>query len=644
MHAPNRNYLWTYTFVDELARCGLQAVVIAPGSRSTPLTMAFAQHPAIRVYSHIDERGAAFMALGLALASDAPVAVVCSSGTAAANFFPAIVEAHYAHVPLLVLTADRPHELRDSGANQTVDQVKLYGDHVLWSVDVALPEANPPDVAIRNLRTLADRAYALADGLPKGAVHLNFPFRKPLEPIAVEGEGWEVEWWGEPDGKFVNLLSTAPPSTINLPVPNTTPFTWITRGFVVDPAGAVEIVAANIRASKRGLIICGPRSPSGDFPGAVEALAMTTGYVLLADSLSGIRYAKHWQMGFGGYEWFIRNAHEWGDPDLVIHFGAMPISQALNDYLNKIEPRDRIVVTDDGTWTDSNHLPSVNLLVDPTTLCKTLAQRTDLRELGDQVWWDRFADAESLLTTDDWLLSQAADGEFSDVEAVMQTAKAIPTGSPIFIANSLAVRHLDQFAIWGGGDHRVYCNRGASGIDGTISSALGIAAGQPYEFPVANTIEYMEYFERVRNWYNSDDKKRKPTVLIIGDLAFYHDMNALLAAKRNGIKNLVIVLLNNNGGAIFSRLPINQPQFEPYFTELFTTPHGMTFEHTAAQFGWAYARTDEREPFREAFAAALASGEPTIIEVVTDAQEDARRRKEIMDKVAEALKNLNHEE
>jgi 2-succinyl-5-enolpyruvyl-6-hydroxy-3-cyclohexene-1-carboxylate synthase len=425
-----------------------------------------------------------------------------------------------------------------------------------------------------------------------------------------------VEWWGEPDERFVDLLIAAPPSTINLPVPNTIPFTSIRRGFMMDPAGAVEIVAANIRASKRGLIICGPRSPSGDFPSAVEALAMTTGYVLLADSLSGIRYAKHWQMGFAGYEWFIRNAHQWGDPDLVIHFGAMPISQALNDYLNKIKPRERIVVTDDGTWTDFNHLPSVNLFVEPTTLCQTLANRADLREQGDQVWWDKFADAESLLTTDAWLEAEAGQGQFFDAEALMLAVASTPIGSPLFIANSLPVRHLDQFAIWGGHDHRVFCNRGASGIDGTISSAFGVAAAEP----------------------------TKPTILIIGDLAFYHDMNALLAAKRNGIKNLVIVLLNNNGGAIFSRLPINQPQFEPYFTELFTTPHGMTFEHTAAQFGWAYARTDEREPFREAFAAALASGEPTIIEVVTDAQEDARRRKEIMDKVAEALKNLNHEE
>jgi 2-succinyl-5-enolpyruvyl-6-hydroxy-3-cyclohexene-1-carboxylate synthase len=181
--APNRNTLYAQTFVDALVRAGLKAVCIAPGSRSTPLTLAFAMNEDVQVYSHLDERSCAFFALGLAMASRKPVAMVCTSGTAAANFFPAIIEANMSRVPLLVLTADRPHELRHSGANQTIDQVKLYGDHVLWSVDMALPEENPPAVAIRNVQTMAARAYATANGhmewRRKGVVHLNFPFRKP---------------------------------------------------------------------------------------------------------------------------------------------------------------------------------------------------------------------------------------------------------------------------------------------------------------------------------------------------------------------------------------------------------------------------------------------------------------------------------
>ena len=165
---------------------GLKAVCIAPGSRSTPLTLAFAQHPDITVYPHLDERSAAFFALGIALKTDQPVALVCTSGSATANFFPAIIEAHESQVPLIILTGDRPPELRDSGANQTIDQVKLYGSYALWSVDLALPEADPDPLLIRYLRTTAARAYATANGIRKGVVHLNMPFRKPLEPTLVE--------------------------------------------------------------------------------------------------------------------------------------------------------------------------------------------------------------------------------------------------------------------------------------------------------------------------------------------------------------------------------------------------------------------------------------------------------------------------
>ncbi len=200
----NRNTLWANIFVDELSRAGLQAVCIAPGSRSTPLTLAFAQHGGIKIYTHLDERSAGFFALGLALASDAPVALLCTSGTAAANFFPAIIEAHMSRVPLIVITADRPPELRHSGANQTIDQVKMYGDQVLWSVDVGLPEANPPAIAIRNLRTLAARAYAKANGIRKGVVHINMPFRKPLEPVDVEGDAVEVPAGAEARGHGVH--------------------------------------------------------------------------------------------------------------------------------------------------------------------------------------------------------------------------------------------------------------------------------------------------------------------------------------------------------------------------------------------------------------------------------------------------------
>jgi 2-succinyl-5-enolpyruvyl-6-hydroxy-3-cyclohexene-1-carboxylate synthase len=651
IHAPNRNYVWTYTFVQALADAGLRNVVIAPGSRSTPLTMAFARHPDIRVYSHIDERGAAFMALGLALAQDAPSAVVCSSGTAAANFFPAIVEAHYAHVPLLVLTADRPHELRESGANQTVDQVKLYGDHVLWSVDVALPEANPPDVALRNLRSLAARAFALADGMPKGAVHLNFPFRKPLEPTEVAGEGRELVWGTSPQPLSVDGegLSEAGEGTKGMEVHGGesvgTPFMASDDGYRASPRierGTLwptfdqsKTLLALLADAPKGLIICGPRCPATEkFRSVVSAISGIWYYPLLVDPLSGIRGLR---AAIGTYNHFLREATDWGNPDIVIHFGAMPVSQVLDDYLNTIKPKYRVVISDDPSWTDANHNINFFFQSDPyhlgLNLCDGVwymaypgkteadaelsdnAQETEPQVQANtptevRAWTTHFASADSRVRN---LLSHNLDtSELFDGNAVYQAVNLLPENARLFVASSLAVRHLDQFGGINKFPVQVFCNRGASGIDGTISSAIGVAATQP----------------------------DKPTVLIIGDLAFYHDMNALLAAKRNGIKNLVIVLLNNNGGQIFRRLPINQPEFEPEFTELFITPHGMTFEHTAAQFGFAYARADDREGFRAAFATALASGEPSIVEVVTDAEEDAKRRKALMDKVAEALKGI----
>jgi 2-succinyl-5-enolpyruvyl-6-hydroxy-3-cyclohexene-1-carboxylate synthase len=521
---------------------------------------------------------------------------VCSSGTAAANFYPAVVEAHYAHVPLLVLTADRPHELRDSGANQTVDQVKLYGDHVLWAYDVALPEANPPELALRNLRTLAARAYALADGMPKGAVHLNFPFRKPLEPTAVTGEGREIAW-GIPSPQTSSSSAEGTPYTA--PLQDAAP--RIERGMMLPTEAQIERLVALLDDSERVLVICGPRCPAGDFPARANRLAVACGWVVLADVLSGVRYHPDQTNIIGDYELFIQQARAWQAPDVVLHFGAMPTSQPLLDYLSSIRPQYRISISADGVWTDFDHRLDFWLHAEPTAVCTALIERFGGQPAA-RPWYDQFAQADMRVER---AFHELEAQTWLDALVPRQVISALPDGSSLFLASSLTVRHVDQFGFTAAKAIRVFCNRGASGIDGTISSALGVAASKP----------------------------DTPTVLIIGDLAFYHDMNALLAAKRNGIRNLVIVLLNNNGGQIFRRLPIHNEAFEPAFTDLFITPHGLTFEHTAAQFGFAYARTDDREAFRTAFEAALTNGEPSIIEVVTDAEEDARRRKAIMDRV-----------
>jgi 2-succinyl-5-enolpyruvyl-6-hydroxy-3-cyclohexene-1-carboxylate synthase len=587
---PNRNYLWTNVVVDELARSGLQAVVIAPGSRSTPLALAFAAHPNIRVYSIIDERSAAFFALGLALATDRPVAVVCSSGTATANFYPAIIEARYSGVPLLIMTADRPPELRESGANQTVDQVKMYGDHVLWAVDVALPEAAPSALAVRGLRTLACRAYATANGSTKGAVHLNFPFRKPLEPIPTPTDKTDDEAWaGRADGS---------------------PFTRITSGMTMPDDGMIEEFLALIYDARRGMIVVGPNRDRR-LADAAAVLSKLIRFPVLADPLSHARFngqltEMESEVG-GGYDTFLRGVSAWEKPDLIVRLGAMPTSQALIDYLNANHDAVHVGISADGVWKDPNHQLSHLIHADPAELLQAVIQLASETDLGDEAWLSRFRAAESLT----WqIINEELNGDFFDGVVIADTVDLLPAGAALYIGNSLPVRHLDQFAPPSGKSIRVFGNRGASGIDGTISSALGAAAGTD-----------------------------APLVLVTGDLGFYHDMNGLLAVKRCGI-NAVFVVINNDGGGIFQRLPI--ADFDPPYTELFRTPHGLTFDHAAALYGLDYAKADSRSAFRAALGAALAKlpNTSTLIEAPTDAVHDLERRSIISKRVLEAIKTL----
>lgn len=581
MQAPNRNVYWATIFVDELAKSGLRAVVIAPGSRSTPLAVAFSQHADITVYSVIDERGAGFFALGHALSTQKPVAVLCSSGTATANFYPAVIEAHYSNVPLLVITADRPHELRESGANQTIDQVKLFGDHVLWSVDAALPEANPPELAIRNLRTLANRAYHIADGLPRGPVHLNFPFRKPLEPIEVASEVREI-----PSGRADHK-----------------PFTHIQRGTLQLSDAQLDTLTTLIEAHTHGLIICGPRQRDDGFADAIQKLAKQAGYPILADPLSEVRFAQnpHEAVIIGSYDQFLTSKIEMPPIDLIIFFGAPPTSQALDTFCASQANALRIAFTDTGVWPDPNHLLDTLVWADTVSACQQLAER--LPERASSTWATRWQTLDAHTQT---VIHAEITASVFDGSAVHTAIQSMPAQSTIFIASSLPIRNLDQFVGTAQTAWQVFCNRGASGIDGTLSCAFGVAAG------------------RVDH----------PTLLITGDLAFYHDLNGLLASQRLQIP-LIILLINNDGGGIFRRLPI--AQFEPPFTDLFLTPHGLTFEHSAAQFGFRYTDAESLEAVQKAVQTAVQNKESALIEVKTQSDTDLIERQRMTDTVRQQV-------
>jgi 2-succinyl-5-enolpyruvyl-6-hydroxy-3-cyclohexene-1-carboxylate synthase len=543
------------------------------------LTLAFFAHPRIRVFRHLDERSAAFFGLGLALAQDSPVALVCTSGTAAANFYPAIIEAYHSNVPLLVLTADRPPELRHSGANQTIDQVKMYGDHVLWSVDVSLPQTNAPPIAIRNLRTLAARAYARVNGLVKGPVHLNFPFRKPLEP--------EMRERPVHDREYADDESVIPG--------NDSPFTRFSRSQLDVSRGQLEMLLTAFERCKRGLIICGPRCPGGQFPEAVSRLSRISNYPIFADPLSGTRFGPHVENTavIGGYDAFLSGGKPpWQEPQLVIRFGNVPTSKALNTYLEGITPIHRIHISENGIWSDDQHRVSHFLQADPTLACQMLV--AELAPCSKTDWAKRLESAEAAC----WrAMDEGLGGTYFDGAVVSDAIGGLPSEALLFAGNSLPVRHLDQFGRPSLRSVRVFANRGASGIDGNVSTALGIRAAS-----------------------------KSPLVALLGDITFYHDLNGLLMVRELGL-NGTIVLLNNNGGGIFRRLPI--ARFEPPFTELFTTPHSLDFEPVARMYGLEFVRTSDSTSFRKAYAESVAGSTPRVIEVRTEIAQDHARWQEV---------------
>ena len=355
----NPAYIYASAFVDELQRAGVRNVVICPGSRSTPLAIAFAAQPAIRTWMHVDERSAAYFGLGMSKQLHQPVALLCTSGTAAANFLPAVVEAKLTHVPLLVLTADRPHELRDNGAPQSIDQNRLYGTYAKWFVEVALPEAT--NAALRYIRTIAVRAAALSQAIPAGPVHLNFPFREPLTPEPIPDQPLPqvtqrdlIAWQGRSNNApYVEVRTTLPG------VPTVT-----TIAYLMDL----------VHRARRGLIIVGPN----DDPPLAEPLAQLAqhlGYPILADPLSQLRCGDHDQsMILSSYDAFLRidSFIESAQPELVLRFGAMPTSKPALLYLKRYASCPLVVIDGNGGWEEPTQLASELIHADPSALCQSL--------------------------------------------------------------------------------------------------------------------------------------------------------------------------------------------------------------------------------------------------------------------------------
>lgn len=584
---PNRNLLWSRALAEELARCGVRVVALAPGSRSGPLALACAETPGLRVFVHLDERAAAYFALGAARAGRAPAAVVTTSGTAAANLLPAAVEACYGRVPLVLLTADRPPELRGCGAPQTIHQVNLFGAHVRAAAELPVPEAHGP--LLRALRATVCRMVAAATGDAPGPVHLNVPFREPLDPRPVPGD------------VPADLPTRDPLAFHGRPAE---PFARCEAAAGADAGAAAGRLAARIRAAARGLLVVGPEDRTPDLCAGVAALARATGYPVLADPCSPLRAgAPEGIHVLAAYDAFLRSDRfaAGHPPDLVVRLGAPPTSKSLTRYLERHLDTGHVLVDAAGAIEDPSHLGPEVLRADPAALGHAVADAltapvADARFVAD------FTRAETRARAA--LDAAAQAGPWFEAGLVRLLDAALPAGTLLYAGSSMPIRELDSFLAARPRPLRILANRGANGIDGVVASALGATAAAG-----------------------------GPGVALVGDLSLLHDSTALIAAHRDRIP-LVIVVINNDGGGIFHYLPVREHAAR--FDQLFATPHGLDLRHLAELYGLPYARA-AGDAFEPALRRALAAGGPALLEVPIDRAESARLHQRAWGAAVEAV-------
>ncbi|SHM91659.1 2-succinyl-5-enolpyruvyl-6-hydroxy-3-cyclohexene-1-carboxylic-acid synthase [Gracilibacillus kekensis] len=541
-------------FVDQLYQSGVRHIVVSPGSRSTPLALTFAEYGAFKIWVDIDERSAGFFGLGIAKETNQAVVLVCSSGTAAANYFPAIIEAYYSRIPLIVLTADRPHELRDVGAPQAIDQIKMYGNYVKWFHEMALPETT--NNILQYTRNNADRAVQKSLYPVKGPVHLNFPFREPLIPdFTVD------DVWGEASQELKHFHS------IETQLDQT----------------ALSVIKNKLAGNKRVLIVCGPQ----DDPMLKESvlqLAQAWQAPILADPLSSLRNVKCEDLLVESYDSILKSkqVRERLNVDIVIRFGAMPVSKA---FLQLLQENDimQFIIDEEVSYRNPSIKKAHYIYGQPREIARQLAQLSvSMDSNWSSLWQTLNKQTKETLGKQQQLLTEGT--------AVQGIQSTIPSKSTLFVGNSMPIRDVDTFWFASDKEITIYANRGANGIDGILSTAIGTAI------------------------------TGKHVTLLVGDISFLHSMNGLLLTK-NYTFNLTIVLINNQGGGIFSFLPQAQAE-NVHYEMLFGTPQHISMEKVAALYDISYHAVEDWKQYLDALNKSYKNGAVSLIEVQTIRKEN----------------------
>ena len=578
MKSPNINCLWASLIVEELIRNGVDYFCLSPGSRSSPLAVAVATNPLAKSFVHFDERGMAFHALGCVSATGKAGCVITTSGTAAANLLPAIVEASKKKLPLIILTGDRPPELRATGANQTIDQVKIFGEYVRWFFDLPCPTTDIPPCFVL---TTIDQAVFRANGELKGPVHLNCMYREPLAPVksnkGLASYISPIKRWLNGRSPYTSYIASEKKLSVN----------------------TVNAIVQQICGIKRGIIAVGKLGSQKE-QRSVLALAEKLNWPVFADVTSGLRLGCSHKNVISYFDQILLSPRfkKSLKVDGVLHLGGRITSQRWYELVERVKPSSYIMVLAHPLRNDPLHGVTLRVQARAEDFCAALLKKQLRRNPGTLV-----ASLSKLNQKIDAVVEIYFAGQSTLNEAAVArlVTQYIPADSGLFLASSLPIREVDMYGDPKGNPVTVSANRGASGIDGTVASACGFSAGL-----------------------------QKRLTLLIGDLALQHNLNSL-AMLKNAPQPLIIVALNNDGGGIFNFLPI--AQFKNGFEKFFGTPHGLTFEAAAEMFDLNYTSPATHEEFTRAYKIALESRTSTLIEITSDRKQNVALVKGLREKI-----------